>query len=248
MGIASSMPLVSSKVPVMPMMHILLIDDMTVHSEQLARSLRDERWISVVAAVTDLEEALECLTNQDFDVALLNMASAESMTILRTISGKMSSLPVIALGVPEVEEHVIACAEAGAAGYLPKKGAFTDLLRVMKSVARGETVLAPRIAATLLRRVATLAAQGQPDPRHSRLTPREREVLALLEQGSSNKDIARCLAIEVRTVKNHVHNILDKLQVRSRGEAAAQARIALGTTPSGPLGSLNGSRLPGTSA
>ncbi|MGH8931650.1 MAG: LuxR C-terminal-related transcriptional regulator [Egibacteraceae bacterium] len=215
------------------MIQILIIDDIRVNSEQLAQSLCDQRWISEVATATDLQEALHCLAKYVFDVVLLSMASAQSMTILRTITGNVSSPPVIALGVPEVEEHVLACAEAGAAGYLPKRGSFADLLRVMKSVARGEAVLPPRIAATLLRRVATLAAQGQPDPNHARLTPREREVLALIEKGWSNKDIARHLSIEVRTVKNHVHNIFDKLRVRSRGEAAAVARTALSTIPPG---------------
>ncbi len=211
------------------MIQILLIDDIRVNSEQLAQNLCDQRWISEVATATDLQEALHCLAKHVFDVALLNMASAQSMTILRTITGNASSLPVIAFGVPEVEEHVLACAEAGAAGYLPKWGSFTDLLRVMKGVARGEAVLPPRIAATLLRRLAALAAQGQPAPSHARLTPREREVLALIEKGWSNKDIARHLSIEVRTVKNHVHNIFDKLRVRSRGEAAAVARTVLST-------------------
>jgi len=218
---------------------ILLIHDITVNSEQLAQNLRNQRWISEVATVTDLREALHCLSRRVFDVALLNMASAQSMTILRTITANGSSLPVIALGVPEVADRVLACAEAGAAGYLPKRGSFSDLLGVVQSVARGEAVLSPRIAATLLRRVATLAAQGQPDANHARLTPREREVLALIEKGWSNKDIAEHLSIEVRTVKNHVHNIFDKLRVRSRGEAAAVARTVLSTIPLAPRPSLN---------
>ncbi len=169
------------------------------------------------------------------------MVAAKSMAILRAITGTERSLPVIALGVPDVEEHVLACAEAGAAGYLPKPGSFADLLTVMQSVARGETVCSPRIAATLLRRVAMLAAAQEPDPRPARLTPREREVLALIEQGLPNKAIARTLSIEVRTVKNHVHNILDKLQVGGRGEAAALARGVLGaTSPVPPLSTDEG--------
>lgn len=187
-------------------MRVLLIDDIRVNSEQLARSLLGERWISEVTTVTTMQEALTHLAERGFDLALLSMAAAKSMTILRAITGNERPLPVIALGVPDVEEHVLACAEAGAAGYLPKPGSFADLLTVMQSVARGETVCSPRIAATLLRRVAMLAAAQEPDPRPARLTPREHEVLALMEQGLSNKAIARTLSIEVRTVKNHVQH------------------------------------------
>jgi DNA-binding NarL/FixJ family response regulator len=220
------------------MQRVLLIDDIRVNLEQLAQSLSDERWIGEVTAVTNLHEALGCLTEQAFDVALLNMSSVRSMTVLRAITDNDRSLPVIALGVSETEEHVLACAEAGAAGYLPKRASFADLLAVMKSVARGETVCSPRIAARLLRRVAMLAAQQQPDPRQARLTPRQHQILTLIEQGLSNKDIASHLSIEIRTVKNHVHNIFDKLQVRSRGEAAVwarQAREALGVMSAMPF-------------
>lgn len=216
----------------MQVLQVLLIDDIRVNSEQLAQGLRYERSISEVATVTTLQEALHCLAERVFDMALLNMAATKSLAILHAITAHDRSPPVIALGVPEIEEHVIACAEAGAAGYLPKRGSFADLLTVMNSVARGETVCSPRMAAMLLRRVATLAAQQEPDPRNARLTPREHQVLVLIEQGLSNKDIARRLSIEVRTVKNHVHNIFDKLHVRSRGEAAARARAALSVASS----------------
>ncbi|MGH8905739.1 MAG: LuxR C-terminal-related transcriptional regulator [Egibacteraceae bacterium] len=216
------------------MLRVLLVDDVRINAEQLASGLRNEQWVSQVTMATSLQEALTCLAEQVFDVVMLSMVVPRSMTILRAITDNDRSPSVIALGVPEVEDHVLACAEAGAAGYLPKRGSFADLMAVMKSVACGETVCSPRIAATLLRRVATLATAQEPCARPARLTPREREVLALIEQGLSNKAIAKSLSIEVRTVKNHVHNIFDKLQVRCRGEAASLARTTLGTDRSMP--------------
>jgi two-component system, NarL family, nitrate/nitrite response regulator NarL len=209
------------------MTRVLLIDDMRIYLEQLAWSLRRERWINEVMAFNDLQGALGFLIKGAVDMVLLNMTTAGSVTMVGAIARIGQQVPVIALGMPEVEEHVIACAEAGVAGYVPKGGSFADLLVVMQSVARGETVCSPRMAAMLLRRVAMLADQQQTHP-STLLTPREREVLALIQQGRSNKEIARRLSIEVRTAKNHVHNIFAKLQVRSRGEAAARAELVLG--------------------
>jgi two-component system nitrate/nitrite response regulator NarL len=98
-----------------------------------------------------------------------------------------------------------------------------DLAGTIRGVLRGELRCPPRIAATLFKRVAALAAPGRP-ALATVLTAREREVLAVLDEGLSNKQIAARLCIEIATVKNHVHHILEKLQVASRSEATAYAR------------------------
>jgi len=92
---------------------------------------------------------------------------------------------------------------------------------------RGEAVCSPRVAGALLRRIAALATDGRSDRVPAHLTKREREIMGLIDEGLSNKEIAKRLRIEVATVKNHVHNILEKLQVHRRGEAAARVRAAL---------------------
>jgi len=88
-------------------------------------------------------------------------------------------------------------------------------------------VCSPRVAGALLRRIAALATDGRSDRVPAHLTNREREIMGLIDEGLSNKEIAKRLRIEVATVKNHVHNILEKLQVHRRGEAAARVRAAL---------------------
>jgi two-component system nitrate/nitrite response regulator NarL len=119
---------------------------------------------------------------------------------------------------------VIAVAEAGASAYVTPDGSMEDLACVVESVERGEVLCSPGMAAGLFRRVATLARDRQLDPIDEKLTARELDVLRLVEAGLSNKEIATALSIELPTVKNHVHRILEKLHVNRRSEAAARAR------------------------
>jgi len=106
---------------------------------------------------------------------------------------------------------------------VPRAASVEDLVAALESVGRGELLCSAQTAAALLRRVAALAAgRSAPAQPLSNLTRREREIGGLLEAGLSNKDIAVQLGIEVATVKNHVHNVLEKLQVHRRGQAAAR--------------------------
>jgi DNA-binding NarL/FixJ family response regulator len=131
---------------------------------------------------------------------------------------------VIALSVEETDEELIACAEAGVAGFVRRDAAFDELTTTISSVVRGELPCSPQTAAILLRRIAQLAAERRRVTVTARLTPREREIVRLIDDGLSNKEIAGRLHIELATVKNHVHNILEKLQVHGRLEAAAHLR------------------------
>jgi two-component system, NarL family, nitrate/nitrite response regulator NarL len=205
---------------------VVIVDDMRLHGEALASLLSGEPWIKTVASAADADEALAFLDVPSPVVVLLNMTMAGSMLILGELSRAAPHVGVIALGVTETEHEVIACAEAGVAGYLLRRESLHELRAIVQSVARGETICSPQVAATLLRRVATLAAERQLPTGTAQLTVREREVLELIDEGLSNRDIAGRLSIEVRTVKNHVHNILEKLKVHRRGEAAAWMRAA----------------------
>ena len=205
---------------------LLIIDDTCLYRDGLAAVLGREAWVSATRTAADEHGALRHLSGFEPDVVLLNMATVDSAVILDAVVRTSPAVRVVALGVSEDEDEVIACAEAGVAGYLLRRQSLDDLVAVVQSVARGETLCTPRTAATLLRRIATLAAERRWPAEPARLTAREREILGLIDQGLSNKEIARRLCIEVRTVKNHVHNILDKLNVHRRGEAAAVMRAA----------------------
>jgi DNA-binding NarL/FixJ family response regulator len=115
------------------------------------------------------------------------------------------------------------------AGYVSREGSLHDLVAAIDSAARGEMLCTPRVAATLLRRVSSLAAERPPAQPFARLTNRQLEIVRLIEQGLTNKEIARRLCIELPTVKNHLHNIFEKLDVHRRGELASVVRRGTGT-------------------
>jgi two-component system, NarL family, nitrate/nitrite response regulator NarL len=206
------------------LLRVLIVDDACLYRESLAKLLDDEPSISGVVTAADEQAALELLSRSVPTVVLLNMATAGSVALLRAMTRFVANVRVVALGISGDEDEVVACAEAGVSGYLLRSESLSQLVATIQSVARGETLCSPGVAATLLRRVATLADQHRTTTGTAKLTAREREILQLIDEGLPNREIARRLSIEVRTVKNHVHNILEKLQVQRRGEAAARMR------------------------
>jgi two-component system nitrate/nitrite response regulator NarL len=214
------------------MIRVLIVDDTRLYREALAGMLRSESLIGAVDTASDSATALDHLVMSSPQVVLVNTAMADSAMIFRMIADVAAQVPVVALGVSESEAEVITWAEAGVAGYLFKTESLANLVATIQGAARGEALCPPRITAALLRRVAALAAERQPEIGAARLTAREKQIIELVDEGLSNKEIARRLSIEVRTVKNHVHNILEKLQVSRRGEAAARVREARVTSRS----------------
>jgi DNA-binding NarL/FixJ family response regulator len=132
-------------------------------------------------------------------------------------------MKIVALGVPDGEDAILSFGEAGIAGCVPPDASIQDLVQAVERAVRGELQITPRIAGAMIRRLALRAAAGD-DSSGNTLTARESEIVRLIDQGLSNKEIAVRLGIEVATVKNHVHNLLEKLRVHRRAEAAARLR------------------------
>jgi two-component system nitrate/nitrite response regulator NarL len=143
---------------------------------------------------------------------------------MRELVAALLGLPVLALVAPEDDQAVVRWAEAGAVGLVSRGVTLSELVGRIEEVADGGTVCTSQLTAALLRRVTSEAWQDGWTPGSSHLTSRERQVVHLLAQGLSNKEIAGCLEIELATVKNHVHHILAKLNARRRGEAVAMLR------------------------
>jgi two-component system nitrate/nitrite response regulator NarL len=209
------------------MIRIFIVTRTRLLHQGLELALGGRREFKVIGAASHVQEAIAPLRTQRPDIALLDVAGPSDIDSVGLIRKEFPSVQVIALAVPEVEDLIIGCAEAGIAGYVTRNASLADLRATIESVSRGETLCSPRIAATLLRRLSDLAAQREPIARAPRLTARELQIVELIDEGLSNKEIALRLCIGLATVKNHVHNILDKLQVRRRGEAAARLRGAV---------------------
>jgi len=205
-----------------PGRRVLIVADVRLYREGIHASIADRPPFVVVGAAANFDEALRLTLDTRPDVAIVDMATKQSLAIVRLIRDRAPQVRVIGFGVEEIEGEILACAEAGLAGYVPCDASLDDLVVRVESVLRGELLCPPRLAATLFRRLETRAESGQPSPQSVVLTAREREVLRLIDGGLSNKEIAVRLHIEVSTVKNHVHKVLEKLNVTSRARAAAR--------------------------
>ena len=176
----------------------------------------------VVGEHADGSAAMTSLAELAPDVILLDMTHQPSYAQMRELVQNVQNVPVVAVGVGDAELEIIECAEAGMRGYLTHNASASELVEVVKAAARGEVNCSPQLTAALVRRLAALAAGLRPEITEPELTRRERQVARLIEQDLTNKEIATRLGIEVATVKNHVHNVLAKLSVHRRGEAASR--------------------------
>jgi len=160
------------------------------------------------------------------EAVILDITALDSFSFAKSLGTHLPAVKIVAFAVREFDDQVLACAEAGIVGYVGPDGSEDDLVTAIEHALRGELYCSPRMAALLFRQVGALSAQLPPEPGPVTLTQREQQILVFIDQGLSNKEIARVLRIGATTVKNHVHNILEKLHVHRRGEAAAQHRAS----------------------
>ena len=206
------------------MIRVLIISDIRLYLDGLAEIIGQYDDIEIVGTCDFLDEALLTVSRVSPNVVLQDMAMHNCLNAIRAIKRLDPLIKVVALGVPEIDSEIIACAEAGISNYVTRQGSISELIQAVQDAERGELRCPPKIAARLLQKVGTLAADRSLLEEPCRLTPREMEIAHLIDLGLSNKEIATKLYIEVSTVKNHVHNLLEKLKVRRRGEAAARLR------------------------
>jgi DNA-binding NarL/FixJ family response regulator len=203
---------------------VVLVADVRLHREGVAALLAGDKRLRVTALARPAAD-LAPWSNPP-DVVIVDASADGGTESIRQITSAVRQ-PIVALGVPDEEQDVIAFAESGVLGFVEREASVEELVASVVSAARGEASFPPRIATTLLRRVSALAAPRRPADAAG-LTGRERQIVQLIAQGLSNKEIATRLCIEVATVKNHVHNILEKLQVSRRSDAVARLRVIEG--------------------
>jgi two-component system, NarL family, nitrate/nitrite response regulator NarL len=201
---------------------LLIVADVRLYREGMRDVLARRPQFSAVATAGDEDEALGLIAELQPDVVIVDMATRHSLDVVRGIRRADPRTRVVGFGVQEVEGEILACAEAGLAGYVPCEASLDELVERTLRILGGELLCTPRMAAALFRRLELRESVSDSGGIGAILTAREREVLRLIDGGLSNKEIATNLNIEVSTVKNHVHNLLEKLQVSSRMQAAAQ--------------------------
>jgi two-component system, NarL family, nitrate/nitrite response regulator NarL len=204
------------------MIRVVIISDIRLYQEGLALILAQHEGIAVTGAAA-CEDAILGPQPPGTDVVLVDTGSSNGSATVRSLVSAFPEAKVVALAVPDSEQGVLAYAEAGAAGFVTRDSSIDELVATIRGVACGELVCSPRNAAILLRRVSALAAMEMPRY-EGRLTVREREIAGLIDAGLSNKQIASRLHIELSTVKNHVHSILEKTGAEDRQAAARHMR------------------------
>jgi len=200
---------------------ILIVSGVRLCREGIALALGRTEAVDVLGAAAPFE-AFACVAALAPDAVVLDSSLDDGLVLARRLREVASDAKIVAFAVSPIDRDVIAHAEAGMSAFVPRDGSIDDLLGAIQQAMRGEFACSPRLTALLLARIAALST-GQPAHEHA-LTQREKEIVLLVEQGLSNKEIARRLSVGTATVKNHVHNILEKLQVRRRGQAAARMR------------------------
>ena len=211
------------------MIKVLLTDDHNLFREGLARILRDAPGIELVACAASGEEALQLADQYQPEVALMdiNMPGIGGLEAARRLRQKYPETKVLMLTISEEDQDLFTAVRFGARGYILKNTSSRDLLDAVRRVHEGEAVITPSMAVKLLEAFAATPAPSQTkemeNPQVEELTERETEVLRLIARGLNNKEIGDQLWISPNTVKAHLRNILEKLQLTSRVEAATWA-------------------------
>lgn len=202
--------------------HVLVVDDHTIFREGLCKLLEAEDDISVVGQAQSGAECLALAGKLKPDVVLLDlmMPDRNGLEVLSALGAPGGEVRTIVLTASEDERDYVEAVRRGARGLVLKQAAAALLLEGIRKVHRGEMWIDQRVAADVLKAISAPAPARGEKPL---LTPREQEIVALVTQGFRNKEIAEKLSISEQTVKNHLHNIFDKVGVSDRLELALYA-------------------------
>jgi DNA-binding NarL/FixJ family response regulator len=196
---------------------ILIADDHTLVRAGLRRILDEEVDLTVVAEAADGAEAVACAQQHDIDIAILDisMPKLTGLQAARRILEYKPEVRVLMLSMHDNEEFLFESLRVGAAGYVLKSSAESDLVGACRTAMRGEPFLYPKAVGALVRDYLGRVQRGELSPSED-LSPRESEVVKLIAEGHTSREIADILSISVNTVERHRHNVLEKLDLRDR--------------------------------
>lgn len=197
---------------------VVVVSDVLLYRQGLEASLTRDGRLAVSCAV-DSREALPAISRWLPDVVLLDGGATECLALARMLRSQLPAIPIVGFGISGGIERLVDCAQCGFAAFVDSTASASELVDAALGALRGELSCSPKVSALLCERLAHYAAA---DEEPQTLTRREREIAELIGEGLSNKEIAKDLRIGPATVKNHVHNILEKLRVRRRSAIAHQ--------------------------
>lgn len=212
----------------MSLIKVLIADDHTLFRRGIASALANQADLEVVGEAADGLEAIAKAKKLTPDVVLmdLNMPNCNGLEATQALQSEMPQVKILVLTVSDSEADLFAAVKFGARGYLLKKAEPEELVHAIISVAQGGVMVSPLMATKLLAEFNDLAAgveKATVEQAEAKLSPREGEVLQLVAKGATNKEIADSLFISENTVKTHLQNIMEKLHLANRSQAAAYA-------------------------
>ncbi len=212
----------------MTKIRLLLVEDNRLLREGLTAMLNEQPDIEVVAAFGNGKEAvLKAVKGRQPQIVLLDLGlkGQNSLRLVESIKKGHPDVKMIVMDLIPVQADMIEFVQAGVSGFILKEATFDDFVETIRSVAAGTSVLPPSLTGSLFSQIIEkVGGEGTATLRESvRMTNREREVIGLIAEGLSNKEIAQRLNISTFTVKSHVHNILEKLALHTRLQVASYA-------------------------
>lgn len=201
---------------------VFVASDVRLYREGLSRLIATEDALKLAGAARTAESPSQLRTGAYPDVVLVDATQRSELTVARQIASAAGEARMVAVVAPDQEDDLLGWAGAGVSGFLSWEASSRQLVEIVERAARGERPCSPDVADAILRRAGETPGGGL--AADESLTKREAQIADLVADGLSNKAIASHLSIELATVKNHVHKILEKLRVHSRGEAAAKLR------------------------
>ena len=208
------------------MIQVILVERVRLVADLIGNALEGESDIRIAGTATNEADALKLLQTVTCDIAMISTSLPDNgaMTLLNAVREQDLDVKVLLMGVEDSQATKLAYINAGAYGYIIREAPPQELLANIRAAYEEKALISPAMAARLIERIATLTDRlvelGIDADDYDELTPREQEILELISQGMTNQEIADALVIELGTVKNHVHNILSKLHVNSRKDAA----------------------------
>jgi two-component system nitrate/nitrite response regulator NarL len=204
---------------------VFVVCRVRLYRDTLFKLLDRQAGLKAVGAADVADDLIPGLGETAPDAVLLDLSSPAALPFAARLVRARPGTRILGFGIDETSPQVIACAEAGLCGYVPSHASVAELARAARRVASGDTVCSAGMADKLFQHLRSVALGQSASGPEATLTGRQRQILGLINEGLSNKQIARRLSLGPSTVKNHVHGLLTRLQVGRRAEAINRLRL-----------------------